>query len=230
MLLDIGLNPPSFFSIILPTFNRAHLIARAIESALAQSFRNFELLIVDDGSTDETWDVVSEDVRKDSRLRYHFATNRGLAVARNLGIAMSRGEYVTFLDSDDEYLPEHLTLRAAYLQENPNVDLLHSGIEIVGDEYVADKHDPTKRIHLSECVVGGTFVVRKELALKLGGYRDVPYGDDTDFFERALRAGAVIQKVEYPTYRYYRNEADSLCAIVEREGIEGIARYRNQAV
>jgi glycosyltransferase involved in cell wall biosynthesis len=228
MHLNLGLNPPPFFSIILPTFNRAHLVARAIESVLAQTFRNFELLMIDDGSRDRTWDVVSNYVRSDPRLRYHFATNRGLAVARNLGISMASGEYITFLDSDDEYLPEHLDLRAVYLHQNPAVDLLHGGVEIVGDEYVADKHDPSKRIHLSECVVGGTFVVKRELSLQLGGYRDVPYGDDADFFDRAQTAHAKIHKVAYPTYRYYRNESDSLCAIVERDGIEGIARYRNQ--
>ena len=215
-----------FFSIVLPTFNRAHLVGRAIESIRAQTFADWELIIVDDGSRDNTFEIIRPFVLNDERLRYHYARNHGLAMARNMGIKMSNGEYITFLDSDDEYAPEHLALRAEYLKERPEVELLHGGAEVIGPEMVANKHDPSRQIPISECVVGGTFVIRRDLAERLQGFHDIAYGDDADFFARAEKAGAIIHKIDVPTYRYNRTESDSLTAIAGRDGIEGIAKFR----
>lgn len=215
-----------FFSIILPTFNRARLIERAIASVSQQTFDDWELVIVDDGSTDRTFETLRPFLLADSRIRYHFAANRGLAGARNIGLELAAGEYITFLDSDDAYRPNHLELRAQRLLAEPTIDLLHGGVEVIGPDMVADKHDPSRTIPLAECVIGGTFVIRRDLAHRLGGFRDVSYGDDADFFDRAVQSQARIVKVDWPTYVYNRLEPDSLCAIVEREGIEGIERYR----
>jgi len=97
---------------------------------------------------------------------------------------------------------------------------------VIGPQTVADKFDPTRQIPISECVVGGTFFIRRDRVEQLGGFRDIPYGDDNDFFRRAEEADAVIHKIDAPTYRYNRTSEDSLCAIVEREGVEGINRFR----
>ncbi len=226
MILDIGGGSTPFFSVILPTYNRDALSRRAVVTVRNQLFQDWELLIIDDGSTDSTYDALRPDPLFEKRIRYHYASNRGLALARNIGLTLGQGRYFTFLDSDDEYLPEHLALRAEYLQAHPEVALLHGGLEVIGPATVADKHDPSRQIPISECVVGGTFVIRRDLAERLHGFRDVLYGDDNDFFERAGAAGAIIHKMESPTYRYNRMEADSLCAIVEREGLSGIKAYR----
>ena len=94
-------------SVIIPTYNRAHLVGRAIRSVLAQTFRDFELIVVDDSSTDDTEDVIGSFA--DPRIRYlRHETNRGGATARNTGIRVACGEYIAFLDSDDEWLPEKL--------------------------------------------------------------------------------------------------------------------------
>jgi glycosyltransferase involved in cell wall biosynthesis len=226
MILDIGSGPAPFITVIMPTYDRHRLTMKAINSVIAQTFQDWELLIIDDGSKDGTYDWVTMQIEKDSRLRYHWATNRGLAMARNIGLTMGRGQYFTFLDSDDEYLPNHLELRAEYLWKYPEVEFLHGGVEVIGSDMVADKFDPSKMIPVSECVVGGTFVIRRDLAERLNGFRDILYGDDNEFFERAKTASAIIHKVDHPTYRYNRLEEDSLCAIVEREGIEGIKLMR----
>lgn len=226
MILDIGGGSAPLFSVILPTYNRDALSRRAVITVRNQLFQDWELIIIDDGSTDSTYDALRPDPLFEKRIRYHYASNRGLALARNIGMTIGQGRYFTFLDSDDEYLPDHLALRAAYLTAHPDVELLHGGMEVIGPTTVADKHDPTRQIPISQCVVGGTFVIRRDLAERLHGFRDVLYGDDNDFFERAQAAGAAIHKIDTPTYRYNRLEEDSLCAIVEREGIDGIKAFR----
>lgn len=104
-----------FFSIILPTYNRAHFLPKAIESVLGQTYADWELIIVDDGSTDNTKEVVA--AYADSRVVYHYQQNQERSAARNNGIKRARGLYVCFLDSDDYFLPEKLsTLKKAIEQ------------------------------------------------------------------------------------------------------------------
>lgn len=102
------------FSVVVPTYNRAHLMDRVVSSVQRQTFTDWELLIVDDGSTDQTQEVVLELASTDSRVRYvRLDENSGLpAIARNNGIAEARGEYVAFLDSDDYWWPKHLEIHA----------------------------------------------------------------------------------------------------------------------
>lgn len=95
-----------FFSIIIPTYNRAHILPRTIASVLAQTFTNWECIIIDDGSTDSTQDLMLS--YTDSRIRYIYQENAERSAARNNGIRNARGMYICFLDSDDEYLPSHL--------------------------------------------------------------------------------------------------------------------------
>ena len=89
------------FSIILPTFNRSVLITKAIESVINQTYTNWELIIIDDGSTDNTKSVL-ENYLSDSRIKYFFQENQERSVARNNGIKRAKGDYICFLDSDDE--------------------------------------------------------------------------------------------------------------------------------
>ncbi len=214
-------------TVVMATFNRARLITRAINSLLAQTFEDWELIIIDDGSKDSTQETISPYLSYTNILYRHFP-NSGVAVSRDRGSELARGRYITFLDSDDEYLPDHLESRANILSAKPAIELLHGGVEIIGDDTVADKNDPTKQILIADCVVGGTFFVRRDLWKRLGGFGSEAYGDDSDFFDRAVAKGATIIKTEIPTYRYYRNEEDSICNIVSREGVAGIEQFRNQ--
>jgi glycosyltransferase involved in cell wall biosynthesis len=106
-------------SVVIPTYNRAQLIAESIKSVLDQTFTDFELIVVDDGSTDNTREVV--DSFQDSRIRYICLENRGAAAARNNGIQASSGEYVAFLDSDDVLLKKALESGVQVLDRHPEV-------------------------------------------------------------------------------------------------------------
>jgi glycosyltransferase involved in cell wall biosynthesis len=97
-----------FFSIIIPTYNRATLIQPTLDSVLTQTFQNWECIVVDDGSTDNTRELITSYIQKDERFRYVYQTNAERSVARNNGIGHASGEWICFLDSDDLYSPKHL--------------------------------------------------------------------------------------------------------------------------
>ena len=99
-----------FFSIIIPTYNRSGFLSKAIESIIVQRCEDWELIIVDDGSTDDTKKTVQEFLEKDSRIRYIFQENQERSAARNNGIKHANGDWICFLDSDDVYLTNHLEL------------------------------------------------------------------------------------------------------------------------
>jgi len=106
-------------SVIIPTYNRAALVRRAAASALAQTYGDFEVLVVDDGSTDATLEALGPFL---SRIKFLRAPeNRGVSAARNLGIAAARGEWLAFLDSDDLWLPDKLARQMAYLATHPDL-------------------------------------------------------------------------------------------------------------
>ncbi|HTN16294.1 MAG TPA: glycosyltransferase family A protein [Chitinophagaceae bacterium] len=117
------MNP--FFSIVVPTYNRADLIKKTIESLLGQTYRNFEIIVVDDGSTDNTDQVIGQ--IQDDRLTYVKKGNAERAAARNFGAAMAKGGYVNFFDSDDIALPNHLEEAAQLLNRQPEAEWFHLG-------------------------------------------------------------------------------------------------------
>lgn len=115
------MNKKPTVSIIIPTYNRAHLVGRAIQSVLNQTYKDFELIIVDDGSTDNTEDITKEFQKKNERINYiRHEKNKGGSAARNTGIKVARGEYIAFLDSDDEWLPTKLEKQTSYFNKCPN--------------------------------------------------------------------------------------------------------------
>lgn len=197
-------------SVILTCYNRAGYLRRSIDSVLSQTFKGWELVVVDDGSEDLTFDVVDPYLREHPNIRYLKHRNRKLALTQNVGIQSSVGTCLAFLDSDDEYLEDHLRLRFEYLEAHPDVDLLHGGAKIVGRPWVPDRDDLSRRVHLSTCVIGGTFFGRRHVFLDLGGFKDLRYAQDSEFFDRAARRFQTA-KVSYPTYVYHRDTPASLC-------------------
>ena len=200
-----------FFSVIMCTLNRNHLISRALDSLLLQVEKDWECIIIDDGSIDETFHTVKKFADMYSNVKYIYHSNKGTGLSRNAGILAASGMFITFLDSDDEYHPDHLSIRKTILEEYTNLDLLHGGVEIIGNPYVTDKNDYTKQIHLSECVIGGTFVIPRYKLHQIGGFSNLRYADDADLYQKAVDASWNIAKIDYPTYIYHRDSPDSLC-------------------
>ncbi len=204
-------------SVLMAVFNTEfHFIKRAIDSVLEQDFQDFELIIIDDGSKVNDRKSLLEYVEKhEDKIVYIRHSNRGQAKSINRGVLISVGEFITILDSDDEYKPFHLS---ACLQEMEDVDLICSTTETVvnssDDYYVPDKNDLSKPIHLDDAILFGTLFGHQKVFKSInfeGGF-----AADSAFYERAqiqFRAKKVFQK----SYIYYRNNPNSTCAVLKKE-------------
>ena len=120
-------------SVILPCYNGARWISQAIESVLAQTYKDFELLVIDDGSTDNSREIVSSYLH-DRRVRYIYQENRGFSGAINRGIKESKGDFIGFIGQDDLWLPHKLELQTKYLSKHRDVDLVHSSYFAIDSE------------------------------------------------------------------------------------------------
>ncbi|NUN70396.1 MAG: glycosyltransferase family 2 protein [Bacteroidetes bacterium] len=202
-------------SIILCTYNRAALLPAAVRSVQRQTVTDWELIIIDDGSTDGTERIVRRFISEDARIRYHYQPNAGLARARNEGMRRSVGAFLCFVDSDDELRRDHLSLRLEYLTLHPRTEFIHGGMKLIGPRskhYVVDMTDTSRKIHLRRCHIGGTFFFRRSVRRHVRTFRPIPFGEDFDFYTRVARRCRTA-KVAFPTYLYHLDSADRLCDI-----------------
>lgn len=130
---------PPLVSVVVPTFNYAHLLPQTLESLEKQTYENWECVVVDDGSTDNTADVVANYASKDSRIRYVKQENSKQAAARNTGIQNSTGEYFQFLDSDDLIEPAKLECQVKYLESHPEIDIVYSNARYFRSENMNER-------------------------------------------------------------------------------------------
>lgn len=147
-------------SIILPTYNRAHIITNAVKSVLAQSISDWELLIIDDGSVDNTQAVIKTYLDRDGRIKYWFKENGGVSSARNCGMKMAKGEYIAFLDSDDTWTSEKLEKQLSVFNTDLEYGLVYTGIRFI------DTH--TGKDRLKYATEAG-YVATEEVAYNLIG-------------------------------------------------------------
>ncbi|HEX7880631.1 MAG TPA: glycosyltransferase family A protein [Candidatus Eisenbacteria bacterium] len=205
---------PAFFSVVLATWNRAPRLSKAIDSVLAQTDDDWELIVVDDGSTDDTAAVV-ESYRRNRRVVWVPRPHEGVWPAKNAGAAEARGRWITFLDSDDAYMPEHLAARRRCIVAGPEIRFWHGGVTVLGPpemHSVPDADDPTRLIPLADCAIGASFVVKSTWWARLGGFDPTLWAADTDLLKRAaaLESGAIARCAE-PTYLYIRTPGDGVC-------------------
>ena len=136
------MNKNSLISIIIPTYNRAHLIGETLDSIMAQTYTNWECIVVDDGSTDNTEKLILKYVEKDVRFQYHMCPKdrlQGGNAARNYGFEISRGDYVNWFDSDDLMHSEKLQLNVNEFNKNPNIDFCLSNSSTFGSNIISEE-------------------------------------------------------------------------------------------
>ena len=204
-------------SVVIPTYNRADVLPRAIESVFEQTFQDFEIVVVDDGSTDDTETVVAS--YDDERLTYIRQPNQGANAARNRGIERARGSYVSFLDSDDELLPSHLARIVDTVSESdPEVGGVCTSYRIVDSvRGTRLKSVPHGRITLadlaSDNVIGGFTGVtfRRDVIESIGELdEELEAYQDVDYFVRVLKQFDIIGIDEVlARYHVHRNRISS---------------------
>ncbi len=182
------------FSVIMPSYNRGHCLCKAIDSVLAQQQRAIEIIIVDDGSTDNTKTLLQQRYCQDSRIKYVYQRHRGAAAARNTGIRLSSGQYIAFLNSDDEWLADKLSNDIALFNRFPQVDVVISnaemwrfGKQVVSNWFelagvVCEKDQPRLFSWENECWLNDNFFASSALVIKRSAFNKL----DAEPFDTAL--------------------------------------------
>jgi glycosyltransferase involved in cell wall biosynthesis len=200
-------------SVIMPVFNAQTFLDQAICSILGQSFSDFELIIINDGSTDSSQKIIECYAESDMRVRAVSRKNRGLVATLNEAIDMAKGIFIARMDSDDIALTDRLERQVGFLNEHPSIAIL-GGQGVVIDE--RDKETGVLRKPLSNhnikshlrfgCpMIHPTYLVRREVFLALGGYREVVAAEDIDFLVRAACSGYEFGNLDHCVIKYRMN-------------------------
>lgn len=223
-------NPP-LLSAIITVFNGERYLREAILSLLAQTFADFEVVIVNDGSTDGTVGIITECMSLDSRVRLRDLPHVGRADALNAGCREARGEFVAILDADDVALPERFERQAAYLRTHPSVALLGSGVIKISSDgkpfdtvtFPTDNAELTTRLLREGCFAHSTVVMSRDAVSRVGGYRSAfPPAEDYDLWLRLSEQYEIANLPEaLVKYRVHFNQVSS--SFVERHTLAVLA-------
>lgn len=183
-------------SVIMPSYNAASFIDQTITSVLNQTFTDFELLIIDDGSTDSTLEIANHYATRDRRIKVISQTNQGVSATRNRGIQIAKGRFIAFLDADDLWLPDKLAAHIEHFYPNPNLAVSFSRVE-----FISPDGEPTGQVSTSRLVnlkpedflyenptsTMSNLVVRSEVFVQVGGFaEDMSYSEDLEWLLRAI--------------------------------------------
>ncbi|MCP9861487.1 glycosyltransferase [Cyanobium sp. Cruz-8H5] len=194
-------------SVLLPVYNAERYLREAIESVLAQTFTDFELIAVDDGSTDGSLAILREFERRDGRVRVISRPNTGIVGALNDGLAVCRGEFVARMDGDDVCLPERFERQVAYLRKHPEVVNVGTAVRFIDpvgrpllEPAVLTEHESIDAALLSgatHAMVHPSLMYRSEVAKRLGGYDvTLTIAEDIDFYLRCGEVGLLANVAE----------------------------------
>jgi len=197
-----------FFSVIIPTYDRADFLKIAALSVLSQSFKGYELLIVDDGSTDNTLETVKS--LNNKKIRYFYQKNQGVSSARNKGIKEAKGKFLVFLDSDDRFRREKLEITYKYIKEYPGYKVFHTEEIWYRNTQLLSPKIHHKKPHgfvfsqaLKLCCIGpSTAAIKKDIFEEIGGFDEsMPACEDYDFWLRVTSKYPVFLIPEYLTIK-----------------------------
>lgn len=201
------MNAPTI-SVVLPAFNCEKYIAKAIDSVLQQTFTDFEFIIINDGSTDHTEEMINS--YSDTRISYQTNnTNKGLVFTLNRGVDLARGKYIARMDGDDICFPERFKEQLNYLQENSNVDILATVVTLIdendqpsgiwdSDKKNISEEDIRKQLPKNNCIAHPTVMGKTEIFKKYKYNSKQSQSEDYDLWLRMMNDGVIIHKLAEP--------------------------------
>lgn len=206
------------FSVIIPVYNAEKYINECIDSILSQSFREYELILVDDGSTDKSLTVCQKYANNDFRIKVFHQENAGVSRARNKGIEIATGSYVLFADADDYYLPDAFQIFMTYLKRS-NADAIVSDAikvgKVDGGRFIGKDYDEffndNPIIHIPRHALWG-YLLNKEIIdnFNIRFVEGLAYSEDSIFLMNYLLKCKTLQTISQPLYAY-RIHPDSVC-------------------
>ncbi len=214
-------------SIVVPCFKKAQYLPEALDSILAQTYPNWECVVVNDGSPDYTEDVAREYCKKDSRFHYLSQSNKGVSAARNNGIRQMDGKYILALDADDWISDSYLEKAVNYLEAHPDVRLVYSKYECfdASQRMVWNQKEYTyDDFVMGDVVIVCSAVYRRDDFNKVGGYDESMQGfEDWDFWLSLIAPNDVVYRIEELLFHYRKDSS-----IVGEQVTENERFYRNR--
>jgi len=204
-------------SVIIATYNRCNLLKRAIESVLKQTYRNFEIIVIDDASSDDTYKIINDSFKSfidKGIIRYYKnETNKERSFCRNMGMSKAKGEYFAFLDDDDEWLPKHLEIAVRFMNNNNDVGVVFSNCYEVFEDgrkrLFWHKIKTGKGILYRDLcidryfITGSAYIIRKEVYIRLGGFKEgLEPAEDREYLSRVAMSYNVGYSQIPTVYKY----------------------------
>jgi len=221
-------DPPEL-SVCMPVFNADRYVAQAVESVLNQTFNEFELIIIDDGSSDRSVEILRSYAARDKRIRLISRPNRGVASTRNEALSMVRGRLVAMMDADDISRPERFASQLAYLETHPDVVCVGAGIMLIDEKgrriapFIRPEDDETLQ---GRALAGELLLpqpcsmIRKEAIDRVGRYDPHSMAEDVDYF---LRLGEIGKLANVPQVLLeYRVHSGSISALQSEKQAESV--------
>jgi glycosyltransferase involved in cell wall biosynthesis len=200
-------------SVIIPTYNSEYSLGKAIKSVLNQTFKNFELIIIDNGSTDNTKKIVKQFKKNDIRIKYFWQHNSGGAAnPKNNAIPLCSGQYIAYLDHDDEWMSKKLAQQLALIESEPNIGIVtcYSLIKINKNKEIIHKIKPLQNFedflnNPSDYIFSNSSVIMPKKVIEDVGKRDetLKILEDFDYFIRTIQKGYKIKFINAPLLKYY---------------------------
>jgi glycosyltransferase involved in cell wall biosynthesis len=195
-------------SIIIPVFNRASLVCSTLDTVIKQEFKDFEVILVDDGSTDDIKSKLSVYI-DEGAIKYYYQSNAGVSEARNKGASTSEGQYLIFLDSDDS-VTENWLLDYANIIKKSNPDIIYCGINRLKENILVEYTDPKNPYRDSKSfgnVIPGSFCLKSEFFKTIGGYdARLAYGENTELSFRIKIENPSVEFIDTPNLLYNLHE------------------------
>ena len=215
----------TLITIVLPVYNGSRYLSESIQSCVNQTYENWELIIVDDASTDDTPEIISSWLERDSRIKaIRNVNNLKLPGSLNAGFALASGDYFTWTSDDNRYLPEALSVMEKYLNQNIAVDVVYSSVWIIDEngKRLREAYAEKENNLLKRNCVGGSFLYRKEIDGSLKGYdKELFLLEDYDFWLRAYAAEFSFSALNDLLYEY-REHGGSLTAQKQKQIIDAV--------